>query len=89
MLFCQTFKVFFENMPNNQLSLLDNMKKKSTCHTCIKNSFFYLFYRYNPVREAEEMPSTDDIWKLLHSKIMNSFSSVKQAFLVFDDVSEN
>lgn len=33
------------------------------------------------------MPSTDDIWKLLHSKIMNSFSSVKQAFLVFDDVS--
>ncbi|XP_020616607.1 EF-hand calcium-binding domain-containing protein 6-like [Orbicella faveolata] len=42
-------------------------------------------HKYNPVREAEEMPSTDDIWKLLHSKIMNSFSSVKQAFLVFDD----
>lgn len=50
--------------------------------------FISLFYRYNPVREAEEMPSTDDIWKLLHSKIMNSFSSVKQAFLVFDDVSD-
>ena len=33
------------------------------------------------------MPTTEDIWKLLHDKIMNSFSSVKQAFLVFDDVS--
>ncbi|XP_078353734.1 EF-hand calcium-binding domain-containing protein 6-like [Oculina patagonica] len=42
-------------------------------------------HKYNPVREAEQMPTTDDIWKLLHSKIMNSFSSVKQAFLVFDD----
>lgn len=42
-------------------------------------------HKYNPVREAEQMPTTDDIWKLLHSKIMNSFSSIKQAFLVFDD----
>lgn len=42
-------------------------------------------HKYNPVREAEEMPTTEDIWKLLHDKIMNSFSSVKQAFLVFDD----
>ena len=33
------------------------------------------------------MPTTDDIWKLLHDRILNSFSSVKQAFLVFDDVS--
>lgn len=44
-------------------------------------------HKYNPVREAEEnaMPSTEDIWKLLHDRIMNSFSSIKQAFLVFDD----
>lgn len=42
-------------------------------------------HQYNPVREAEAMPTTEDIWKLLHDKIMNSFSSVKQAFLVFDD----
>lgn len=41
------------------------------------------------MREAEEnlMPTTEDIWKLLHDRILNSFSSVKQAFLVFDDVS--
>lgn len=41
------------------------------------------------MREAEDsvMPTTEHIWKLLHDKIMNSFSSVKQAFLVFDDVS--
>lgn len=53
----------------------------------ILSSLFWL--RYNPVREAEEnlMPTTEDIWKLLHDKILNSFSSVKQAFLVFDDVS--
>lgn len=44
-------------------------------------------HKYNPVREAEEnvMPTTEDIWKLLHDRILNSFSSVKQAFLVFDD----
>lgn len=53
----------------------------------ILSSLFIL--RYNPVREAEEnlMPTTEDIWKLLHDRILNSFSSVKQAFLVFDDVS--
>ena len=43
--------------------------------------------RVNPVREAEGPPSTEDIWNQLHKKILDSFTTVKQAFLVFDDVS--
>ena len=42
--------------------------------------------RFNPIRESEDAPSTEDILKLLRSKIINSFSSIKEAFLVFDDV---
>lgn len=67
---------------------------KSLQHTTVMSSLKSSWYppfisRYNPVREAEDtvMPTTEDIWKQLHDKIMNSFSSVKQAFLFFDDVS--
>ncbi|EDO28210.1 predicted protein, partial [Nematostella vectensis] len=42
-------------------------------------------HKFNPVREAEDMPTTEDIWKFLFSKVTDSFTSVKQAFLVFDD----
>lgn len=65
------------------------MANQGHYNRCIKllySGHFSCCFRYNPVREAEQMPTTDDIWKLLHSKIMNSFSSIKQAFLVFDDV---
>ena len=69
--------------------LILQMANQGHYNRCIKllySGHFSRCFRYNPVREAEQMPTTDDIWKLLHSKIMNSFSSIKQAFLVFDDV---
>lgn len=63
-----------------------NQRHHNRCIKLLYSGKFSCCFRYNPVREAEQMPTTDDIWKLLHSKIMNSFSSIKQAFLVFDDV---
>ncbi|KAK3701543.1 hypothetical protein QZH41_020531 [Actinostola sp. cb2023] len=42
-------------------------------------------HKVNPIREAEIHPTTEDIWKFLFSKVTDSFSSIKQAFLVFDD----
>jgi len=43
-------------------------------------------FRFNPIHEAEDHPTTEDIWKFLFSKVTESFPSIKQAFLVFDDV---
>lgn len=39
--------------------------------------------------ESQKEMQSHDIWKLLNSKIKDGFSSIKHAFLTFDDVSLN
>ncbi|XP_065054660.1 EF-hand calcium-binding domain-containing protein 6-like, partial [Rhopilema esculentum] len=42
-------------------------------------------HKVNPIREAESPLEMKDVWELLRSHIMNSYSSIKRAFLAFDD----
>ena len=41
----------------------------------------------NPIREAESPLEMKELWKLLKDHVTNNYSSIKRAFLVFDDVS--
>ena len=43
-------------------------------------------YRYHPVIESSEEATLESIIERLKSKIVNGYSSIKQAFLVFDEV---
>ena len=46
------------------------------------------FFRYHPVIETTEEVNLDTLLEKLKSKIVNGYSSVRQAFLVFDEVSD-
>ncbi|EDV26886.1 uncharacterized protein TRIADDRAFT_54259 [Trichoplax adhaerens] len=42
-------------------------------------------HKYNPIMESQKEMQPQDIWNLLNSKIKDGYSSIKQAFLTFDD----
>ena len=52
----------------------------------VDNTFLF---RYHPVIETTEEVNLDTLLEKLKSKIVNGYSSVRQAFLVFDEVSNS